>query len=63
MIRQFYVYGSSERAFLLAAVVPTEEMLTRHGAGSDALKAAIRRSLQQIAEEHGLNGYEIRAIS
>jgi fatty acid CoA ligase FadD9 len=62
VIRQIYVYGSSERAFLLAVVVPTGELLAslgQGGEGADRLKAEIRRSLLQIAEEHDLNGYEI----
>ncbi len=58
-IRQIYVYGTSERSYLLAVVVPSETMLERHGAHSDALKAEIRRSLLQVAEEQGLNSYEV----
>jgi fatty acid CoA ligase FadD9 len=62
VIRQVYLYGTSERAFLLAVVVPTEELAAQlgpDGAGADQVKSAIRRSLQQIAEEHDLNGYEL----
>ena len=72
VIRQIYIYGSSERSFLLAAVVPTEELINQLGAdagspgggrtdggGTDLVKSAIRRSLHQIAGEHRLNGYEI----
>ena len=62
IIRQIYVYASSERAFLLAVVVPAEELTVQvdaKGGGTDQMKSAIRRSLQQIAKEHHLNGYEI----
>jgi fatty acid CoA ligase FadD9 len=62
VIRQIYIYGSSERSFLLAVVVPMEEQVAqpgRDGGGTDQVKWAIRRSLQQIAAEHDLNGYEI----
>jgi fatty acid CoA ligase FadD9 len=62
IIRQIYVYASSERAFLLAVVVPAEELaaqLDAKGGGTVQIKSAIRRSLQQIAKEHHLNGYEI----
>jgi fatty acid CoA ligase FadD9 len=62
IIRQIYIYGSSERAFLLAVVVPSEELLAQLGRGGDGLdrvKSAIRRSLQEIAEENHLNSYEI----
>jgi fatty acid CoA ligase FadD9 len=61
LIRQIYVYGNSERAFLLAVVVPSAELVAQLGDGAqaDQVKSAIRRSLQQIAEEEQLNGYEI----
>jgi fatty acid CoA ligase FadD9 len=56
-IRQIYVYGTSERAFLLAIVVPSEELLA---AGDDeAIKPALRRALQEIAEESQFNGWEV----
>ncbi len=60
LIRQIYVYGSSERSFLLAVVVPTPDLiatLARHG--EDQVKALISESLQQTARDAGLNGYEI----
>lgn len=62
VVHQIYLYGSSERSFLLAVVVPTAEALAEFGAdgeGADPLKSAIRRSLQQIAVDEDLNGYEI----
>lgn len=60
-IRQIYIYGNSERAFLLAVVVPSEDLITRLGdaGGVSEVKAVIRRSLQHVAEESHLNGYEI----
>jgi fatty acid CoA ligase FadD9 len=59
--RQIYIYGSSERAFLLAVVVPSEELVALLGdeGGGDRVKSALHRSMQQIAAEHHLNGYEI----
>ena len=62
VIRQIYIYGSSERSYLLSVVVPAAELvaqLGRDGAGIDQVKRALRRSLQQIADERHLNGYEI----
>jgi fatty acid CoA ligase FadD9 len=62
LIRQIYIYGSSERSFLLAVVVPAQDLLERlaaNPAAIDQVKAQIRRSLQQIADEQHLNGYEI----
>ena len=62
VVRQVYVYGRSDRAFLLAVAVPTVEIAAQMESGavqSDVVKSAIRRSFQQIAQEHQLNGYEI----
>ncbi|MFC6010395.1 carboxylic acid reductase [Nocardia lasii] len=54
LVRQIYVYGSSERAFLLAVVVPTEAALTGPG-----LRGAVRASLQRAAVAAGLEPYEV----
>jgi fatty acid CoA ligase FadD9 len=60
LIRQIYIYANSERAFLLAVVVPAEELVAELSRGkADQVKSTIRRSLQQIATEQHLNGYEI----
>ncbi|MFE2998110.1 carboxylic acid reductase [Nocardia sp. NPDC059246] len=56
LVRQIYVYGSSERAYVLAVVVPTDEALHAH---PDDLKAAVLQSLQKIAQNAGLASYEI----
>ncbi|WP_225724597.1 MULTISPECIES: carboxylic acid reductase [unclassified Nocardia] len=56
LVRQIFVYGSSERAYLLAVIVPTAEALATHG---DSLKAAIGESLQRIAKDAELQSYEI----
>lgn len=61
-IRQIYVYGTSERAFLLAVVVPSDELLASFVQGGEAaeqVKLAIRNGLHQVASEHGLASYEI----
>ncbi|HEV7360149.1 MAG TPA: carboxylic acid reductase, partial [Mycobacterium sp.] len=50
LIHQIYVYGNSERSFLLAVIVPTED-----GAGT----SMIADSLRHIARDNQLNGYEI----
>ena len=50
LVRQIYVYGSSERSFLLAVVVPIDDAVT---------KSAIAASLLKVARDHQLNGYEI----
>jgi fatty acid CoA ligase FadD9 len=61
-IHQIYIYGTSERAYLVAVVVPSAALIARlgsQGEGSDAVRAAIRRALQTIADENKLNGYEV----
>lgn len=50
LIHQIYVYGNSERSFLLAVIVPTED-----GVGT----STIAESLRHIARDNALNGYEI----
>jgi fatty acid CoA ligase FadD9 len=48
-IRQIYLYGSSERAFLVAVIVPSEElaaMIDRQGKGMAEVKAQLRRALR-----------------
>lgn len=59
VIRQIYIYGNSERAFLLAVIVPDEELVAQLNSKADEVKAVIRRSLQEIADEQQLNSYEI----
>jgi fatty acid CoA ligase FadD9 len=50
LVHQIYIYGNSERSFLLAVIVPTED-------GVDS--SMIVGSLREIARENQLNGYEI----
>jgi len=62
LIRQIYLYGTSERSFLLAVVVPTEEgcaLRDAAEAGDAGMKSALLRSMQHIADQHGLSGYEV----
>ncbi|MFE7717673.1 carboxylic acid reductase [Nocardia rhizosphaerihabitans] len=56
LVRQIYVYGSSERAYLLAVVVPTEAALA---GPADGLRAAVGASLQRAAAVAELEPYEI----
>ncbi|MFR9749490.1 carboxylic acid reductase [Nocardia sp. 004] len=57
LVRQIFVYGSSERAYLLAVIVPTAAAWA--GRTSTEVKAALSESLHQLAEEAGLRPYEI----
>lgn len=61
LIWQIFVYGNSERSFLLAVIVPTPEALEQvtSDSGTGRLRASISESLQKIAKDAGLNGYEI----
>ncbi|MEV6773944.1 carboxylic acid reductase [Nocardia sp. NPDC051030] len=56
LIRQIFVHGSSERAFLLAVIVPTREA---RGMGAAEATAALAESLQRLAKENDLEAYEI----
>ncbi|WP_324191011.1 carboxylic acid reductase [Nocardia beijingensis] len=57
LIRQIFVYGSSERAYLLAVVVPTEDVLAWGDA--EKMKTALSESLRQLAKDAELQSYEI----
>jgi fatty acid CoA ligase FadD9 len=61
LVRQVFVYGNSERSYLLAVIVPTAEALSQFGGDTAALKAAIRESLQQNAKAAELQSYEVPA--
>ncbi len=58
LVKQIFVYGSSERAYLLAVIVPTSEVLER---AEDAaqLKSLLAASLQQVAKRAELHAHEI----
>ena len=58
LIRQIYVYGNSERAYLLAVVVPTEDAIAG-AAGPEELRSLLAESLQRVALDAQLNSYEI----
>jgi fatty acid CoA ligase FadD9 len=55
-VRQIFVYGSSERAFLLAVVVPIMEELL---GPADDIKSAIMESLRHTARVNKLRSWEL----
>lgn len=62
LVHQIYLYGTSVRSFLLAVIVPDREAMHAMGLSFGdvpALKAALRRALQQIARDAELNAYEV----
>ncbi len=50
LIHQIYIYGNSERSFLLAVIVPSDDSID---------SSTIAQSLRQIARDNQLNGYEV----
>ncbi len=59
LVRQIFVYGNSERPYLLAVVVPTFDALKRFADDAEALKAALSESLRQAAKLAELQSYEV----
>ena len=60
LVRQIYVYGNSERAYLLAVVVPTADALARYADTDAELKsAAARPLLRRRRRDDDLHSYEI----
>jgi fatty acid CoA ligase FadD9 len=57
LLRQIYLYGNSAQPWLLAVVVPTEDVLASHN--PHTLKPLIAESLQTVAKAAGLQSYEI----
>ncbi|MFJ4649712.1 carboxylic acid reductase [Nocardia sp. NPDC088792] len=56
LVGQIFVHGSSERAYLLAVIVPTAEARALDPA---ELTAALTDSLQRIAKDNQLESYEL----
>ena len=61
LIRQIFLYGNSERPYLVAVVVPTEDALDKFDHDADGLKAALSESLRQTAKLAELQSYEVPA--
>ncbi|CAN5583345.1 thioester reductase domain-containing protein [soil metagenome] len=59
LIQQIFVYGNSERANLLAVVVPTAEAQRTYSGDPAALKSALRKTLQRSATAAQLQSYEV----
>ncbi|CAM2753382.1 oxidoreductase [Mycobacterium intermedium] len=65
LVRQIFLYGNSERPYLLAVVVPTPEALERAARDGDdglaRLKAELSDSLRNTAKLAELQSYELPA--
>ena len=61
LVRQIFVYGNSERPYLLAVVVPTDDALNKYAQDANGLKAALGESLRRAAKLAELQSYEVPA--
>jgi fatty acid CoA ligase FadD9 len=58
LIHQVFVYGNSERAALLAVIVPATDAVAKFD-NADVLKSAVQDSLRSSATRAELHGYEV----
>src|SRR5258705_3256443 len=61
LVRQIFVYGNSQRAYVLAVIVPSADALDRFADDPAALKAALSESLRETAKLAELQSYEVPA--
>ena len=62
VVKQIYVYGNSERSYLLAVVVPEKEVLRQHlgkTPTASQIKNLIRNELNQVAQKEDLRKFEV----
>lgn len=62
LIQQAYLYGTSERSYLLGVLVPNEAALVELGIALDhdaAIKTALREAVKQVARTESLHPYEV----
>ena len=62
LIKQVYLFGSSERSYLLGVLVPNEDALEEMGIALDdhvAIKNALREAVKEVARVEALHSYEV----
>lgn len=61
LIRQAYLYGTSDRSYLVGVLVPNADTLQERGIAGDqkAIKAALRDAIKEVARSEQLNAYEV----
>jgi fatty acid CoA ligase FadD9 len=62
LVKQTYLYGTSQRSYLLGVIVPSEETLTAMGIALDdhaAIKNALREAIKEVAGKEALHPYEV----
>ncbi|OAL33730.1 hypothetical protein AYO20_07068 [Fonsecaea nubica] len=58
-IRQIYIDGESDQAYLVGVIVPSKEALEEFGSNLDELRVILHQKLKDVAKEEGLLPYEI----
>lgn len=62
VISQIYIYGNSQRSYLLAIVVPNKAIVTGHlgdNPNDEAVASLIQQELQRIARDEGVKSFEV----
>jgi fatty acid CoA ligase FadD9 len=62
VISQIYIYGNSQRSYLLAVVVPNKTILAAYlgdQPDDEALENLIQQELQRVAREEGVKSFEV----
>ncbi|WP_219043577.1 thioester reductase domain-containing protein [Zhongshania aquimaris] len=62
VISQIYIYGNSQRAYLLAVIVPNSTVVETYlgdKPSADAVRALIHQELHRVAKEEGIKSFEI----
>ena len=62
LVRQIFIHGNSYRSFLLAVVVPDQEIAASRlgrAAAPDELRAMVLAELQEVARAAGLKSFEV----
>lgn len=62
LIGQIYVYGHSQRSYLLAVIVPDEASVTAHlgpDPDDEALDSLLRHELHRVAKQEGIRSFEV----
>ncbi len=57
-IKQVYIQGSSQRAYLLAVIVPEMSEFDAASQQPEAIKSIVRAEIRRLAQVHGLQPYE-----
>jgi len=58
-VRQIFVYGESASLYLLAVIVPTDDLLAAVGGDLDAVKPVLTHGLRTVARDDRLQSYAI----